>query len=419
MSQRLEFGRGLMAAVAVLLGMVFSSAAASQCFPDATDVSGSLGISNVQLGVLQNNTGGATNHYTDYTSLTPPNTPIVSQQNLLVTASTGFTIAVWIDWNQDNLFAASEKLPEAVSTDSVVATVITFTVPGGVMTGNARMRIRAIQGVTGVDPCTSAPAVGDRGETEDYVINVTPAIQVSTSTLPVAEVGLNYTATIQATGGIGTLTWALTGGVLPNGLVFLPAGGLVGVPLAGSNNVVPYALTFSVTDQATPANVASVTLNLLVQAFTGLPLSIVTTSLPNAVTGQSYSQTVVAVNGANPNGSTTPYNFSITGPGGGSLPPGLGLTPAGQILGVPTLAGVFSFQVEVEDPAQFVATQNLTITVLTGTGGGGGGGGGGTNPPISLEGGGGCVMGGRSHAWMVAGLALILTALVVRRRRAA
>lgn len=410
-------GRIGLAAAVVLLGVALTSGALAQCFPDATDVSGNLGISNVQLGVIQNNTGGATNHYTDYTSLTPPNTPIVSQQNLLVTASTGFTIAVWIDWNQDSTFAATEKLPEVVSTDSITATVITFTVPGGVMTGNARMRIRAIQGVTGVDPCTSAPALGDRGETEDYLINVTPAIQVTTTVLPTAEVGLNYSASMQATGGVGTLTWSMTGGVLPNGLVFLPAGGLVGVPRAGSNNVVPYALNFNVTDQATPANVTAVTLNLTVQAFTGLPLQIISTSLPNGVTGQTYSQAVLAVNGANPNGSTAPYNFTLSGPGGGALPPGLGLTPAGQIMGVPTLAGVFSFQVEVRDPADFVATQNLTITVLTGTGGGGGGGGGGgPTGPVTLESG-GCVMGAGSSGWASVVALLALTAVVALRRR--
>ena len=89
------------------------------------------------------------------------------------------------------------------------------------------------------------------------------------------------------------------------------------------------------------------------------PLSIATQTLPSGTAGASYSTTLAA------NGGITPYTWSIAG---GSLPAGLSLNASsGSISGTPTVAGAFSFTVQVSDygnPAQ-VATRNLIITIAS------------------------------------------------------
>lgn len=63
-------------------------------------------------------------------------------------------------------------------------------------------------------------------------------VSVSTSTLAGATVGASYSATIAATGGTGSYTWALTGGALPAGLsIATGTGRVTGTPTtAGTAN---------------------------------------------------------------------------------------------------------------------------------------------------------------------------------------
>ena len=87
------------------------------------------------------------------------------------------------------------------------------------------------------------------------------------------------------------------------------------------------------------------------------PLTITTTSLPVAIVGIAYSTSLSASNGQ------TPYSWSLVN--GSSLPPGLGLSWAGKIIGTPTKAGTYKFTVQVKDiglPAQ-TAPRALSITV--------------------------------------------------------
>src|SRR5208282_1846709 len=87
-------------------------------------------------------------------------------------------------------------------------------------------------------------------------------------------------------------------------------------------------------------------------------LGVGTTSLPTATVGSSYSQTLAAL------GATGTLSWTVTST---SLPPpGLTLSPQGQITGTPTAAGTFPFVVQVTDSAtKLSASQALSITAAT------------------------------------------------------
>ena len=84
----------------------------------------------------------------------------------------------------------------------------------------------------------------------------------------------------------------------------------------------------------------------------------ITASLPVGTVGASYSGTLSAT------GGQSPYTWSING----ALPSGLSLTPSsGVISGTPSSSGVYGFTATVTDAANNQASQNLSITINSGT----------------------------------------------------
>jgi len=87
------------------------------------------------------------------------------------------------------------------------------------------------------------------------------------------------------------------------------------------------------------------------------PLSVTTTTLPNALVGTPYSAVV------NAGGGTPPYSWTISA---GSLPPGLSLSASGAISGTASAQGTYSFTVQAADgatPTSLTTTAGLTLTV--------------------------------------------------------
>jgi hypothetical protein len=83
--------------------------------------------------------------------------------------------------------------------------------------------------------------------------------------------------------------------------------------------------------------------------------TITTTSLPAAMVGVAYSQTLQAT------GGTPPYTWSVSA---GALPAGVTLnTSTGALTGTPTTAGVFAFTAQVVDNLSQTDTQPLSIAV--------------------------------------------------------
>ena len=87
------------------------------------------------------------------------------------------------------------------------------------------------------------------------------------------------------------------------------------------------------------------------------PMQVMTSSLPNALRGRSYYQTLQA------SGGSGNYIWSVSS---GSLPAGLILDPTtGIIRGRPKLKGNSSFTLTVQDAQEPTATASQAFTVQT------------------------------------------------------
>lgn len=184
-------------------------------------------------------------------------------------------------------------------------------------------------------------------------------LAVVTASLPSGVAGMTYSATIEASGGSEAgYTWAVTEGALPAGLTLGDAGTpsttLSGTPSAEGSS------TFTVTVTDSEGNTASGQLTLRIDPA-GMPLSIVTQTLPDAALDTAYSVEITAERG-----SGTGYTWALSA---GALPIGLMLegegTPSTTLFGTPTETGTFDFTVRVTDSTGAAATQALQLRVDT------------------------------------------------------
>ena len=156
--------------------------------------------------------------------------------------------------------------------------------------------------ITGVNPGTAtitASAQNFTGTTGN--VSVTSALGILTTSLPSGTVNTAYSQTLRASGGSGAYTWQLTAGTLPAGLTLTASTGLISGTPTTAVNATP--LTFKVTDSSSPAQTASVSLNLTIAPP---PLSITTTSLTNGAVGVAYSQNLAATGGTQPFTGSSP-----------------------------------------------------------------------------------------------------------------
>ncbi|MFZ3262852.1 MAG: putative Ig domain-containing protein [Terriglobales bacterium] len=176
-----------------------------------------------------------------------------------------------------------------------------------------------------------------------------PPLSVTTPSLPGGAVGVAYSQTLAATGGITPYTWSITSGSLPSGLSLNTNGQITGTATAtGTSN-----FSVKVTDSETPT-AQSATANLSITISN--PLQIITSGLPVGVVDTPYPGDSLSASGGNP-----PDTWSISA---GNLPPGLSLAAStGMISGTPTQTGTFNFTAQVTDSTAQTATANLSITV--------------------------------------------------------
>ena len=176
-------------------------------------------------------------------------------------------------------------------------------------------------------------------------------LSITTTSLPEVTVNHPYSASLSGSGGALPYTWSVTPALPPNLSLDAATGAITGTPTTAATTT----HTFTLRDSSAPSQTVQQTLNLTVDP----PLSITTTSLPDASIAAAYNQPVETVGGI---GALT---FSIVLPGTGTLPSTLSLDPTtGMISGTPTApAGTFPFTVRVADTSGQQDTQALSLRV--------------------------------------------------------
>ena len=208
-------------------------------------------------------------------------------------------------------------------------------------------------GYSGADSFTYT-AANPGGTSAPALVTVTvaaPTLTLSTIGLT-GEVGVPYSATINAALGTAPYSFALTSGSdpLPTGLNLSTGGVLSGTPSSAGT----YNLEVEATDIYGATGTR--TYALAISAPT-IALSPASGALPGVEGGASYSQTFTASGGF---GAKT---FAVTA---GALPPGLNLSPTGEITGAATASGTFNFTVTATDsavPTAFTGAAAYSITV--------------------------------------------------------
>lgn len=202
------------------------------------------------------------------------------------------------------------------------------------------------------------------GGTAKYELNVTvPApgtLQVTFIGSTEAQVGVPYSAVLQAEGGVPPYVWTLLSGSLPPGLGLSANGTIAGTPTTAGS----FSFAVQVTDSKKRTGFGAFTITVTGEdgGEPPTPLQVSCANVPPTGTvGTAYNGLLTA------SGGTPPYTFNRLA---GSLPPGLNLLPTGEIQGTPNTAGTFPFSVQATDSKS--ATGTATCTIVIGGGGGGG-----------------------------------------------
>jgi len=130
---------------------------------------------DVAPGINNLNTPCSGNGYTDYTSMST-NLTIGNSYSGNVTTSYDYpdeNVQIWIDYNLDGLFDASESIATISNMSNASTGAFSFTVPANISAGIHRMRIRLAysQIASDIDPCSSY----SYGEAQDYMVNIVAA----------------------------------------------------------------------------------------------------------------------------------------------------------------------------------------------------------------------------------------------------
>jgi hypothetical protein len=255
--------------------------------------------------------------------------------------------------------AQTVNISATVANDSRTAGV-TWTVSGGGTLTN-----QTTSGATYNTPASvtttftatvTATSVTDTSKSASLQITVNALPTITTQSVAQATAGVNYSATINSSGGSSPYTWSLSSGTLPTGITVGSSTSnsvtISGMPTGPGSSPV----TFKVVDATGASSSQAMTITVNPPA----PLVITTNSLQPGVMGTAYNQTVTAT------GGVPSYHWAITA---GSLPAGLSLNAnTGAITGTPsgTYTGTSSFTITVTDSETPTATStsaNLSISI--------------------------------------------------------
>lgn len=288
----------------------------------ATDASGASVSKNVSIDI-----------YNPVAVATPtvPNPVVLTPYSLTLTASGGRTPYSW---------------------------VATGALPPGMTLGSGNGIVNGTPTAAGVYSFT-ATATDPDGRTASTAVTmlVVDPVKITTTSLASWTTGqAGYSQQLQATGGLGNLTWAITSGAAAftaAGFQLDPTSGIIsGTP------VTPGSLTFTVAASDTSTPVLSGSKTFTIKVLT--PVVGLTTSVPDGVLGSDYTTTLRAA------GGTAPYTWSVSSNISGLSNLGLLLDADTGVLSGTAVATAsnLSFTARVTDATGSFADLPLTINVV-------------------------------------------------------
>jgi hypothetical protein len=179
------------------------------------------------------------------------------------------------------------------------------------------------------------------------------ALLILPASLPSGQVGTAYPATtLLSAGGTAPIAWSLVpGNFLPGGLTINTAGTISGLPSTAGT----FTFNVAAADSGIPQQVYVQSFTIVIAAQK--PLVITSTGVPNGYVGLAYNYTLTATGGL---GNRT---WTVTA---GTLPPGVTLSTAGTLTGMPVALGSSTFTVTVTDssPIPLSTPRAFTLQVI-------------------------------------------------------
>ena len=170
------------------------------------DIISNVTIAGINNSTLCNNTSGA-NGYSFFNNLTGNLT--AGTNNIPYSVTTDGDVegaAMWIDFNQNGTFEASENIFNGIIGTAPATYAGTFNVPANAVNGPTRMRVRCMYNNN--PGAGGACSAGSFGETEDYTVNITGGI----NNIPCPGSTFNLVSMVANGGQPFTYSWSVLSG---------------------------------------------------------------------------------------------------------------------------------------------------------------------------------------------------------------